>query len=1060
MKLSALAVKRPVTTFMLMLVAVILGIVSTSLLPVDLYPEIDVPVSVVTVSYSGAAPEEIENLITIPLEQTLATVSGLSSIESYTSDGSSTVVVLFEYGTNMDIAALEMREKVDLIRGFLPEDASDPMVLKIDPNAFPIMQVGVSGNMEFTQLQRIAEDEMLSRLERIDGVASANVFGGVEQEVRVRLDQSKLTGYSLDISRIQQQIMAENLNLPGGQVFKGDQEMTVRTLGEFTSVDDVKNMPIILQSGEIIRLHEVADISVDYKERTSIARLNGEPNITLSITKQSVANTVRVAERVHRELDNLRRDYPDLQLTVAFDTSEFINDSISNVFRNAVMGSLLAVLILFLFLRNLRSTIIVGVAIPVSVISTFALMYFGGLTINLISLGGLALGIGMLVDNSIVVLENIYRYRELGENRRDSAVNGASEVAMAITASTLTTVAVFLPIVFVQGFTAIIFRQLSFAVAFSLTASLLIALTVVPMLSSKILKVGEVKIRKRRLLSIGWFLDLFDRMIRKFSGFYQVSLRFGLRHRIISVVIALVIFASSIVMLGVVGGEFFPSMDEGTIQVSIDTPHGTRLADIDRQVQQVENLILEIPESERVLVTIGGGAMMGMGGGSGSSIDITLVDQSERQRSTGEIADLIREMVQGIAGVDISVQETSSMGMGGTGGSPIAIQIQGDDLRILETMGRDIQRMVRSVPGTREVSLSVEEGEPEARVVIQRNMASRYGVTAAQINNALRASLDGVRASSINLGGEDIDITLSLDERAKESIENMQQILIPTNYGTAVPLGQVATIEYGASPAQINRINQVRTVVISSQLSGRDLQSVTREVQTELENYPMPPGYNYRMTGEQEDMAEAFGNLGLALMLSIVLVYMIMASQFESLLYPFIIMFSIPFAFTGAFIGLFLTGTSLSVPALIGMIMLAGIVVNNAIVLVDYINQLRQQGMDRNEAVKEAVAIRFRPILMTALTTILALVPLAMGIGEGAETMAPMAIVVVGGLIMSTLLTMVFIPVLYTIMDDFKRKLRKWFKREPGTPVKAEESSQVSVQNITDAETPEGSFVP
>ncbi|MDW7670429.1 MAG: efflux RND transporter permease subunit [Bacillota bacterium] len=1032
MKLSGLAVKRPVTTFMFMMIAVILGLVSTTLLPVDLYPEIDVPVSVVTVSYSGAAPEEVENLITIPLEQTLSTVSNLSSVESYSNEGASTVVVLFEYGTDMDIAALEMREKVDLIRGVLPEDASAPMVLKIDPNAFPIMQIGISGGMEFTQLQRIAEEEMLSRLERIDGVASANVFGGVEQEVRVRLDQSKMMGYGLDLSRIQQQLSAENVNLPGGRVLKGDQEMTVRTMGEFTSLADVGNMPIILQTGDIIQLQDIANVSIEYKERTSISRLNGQPNITLSITKQSVANTVRVAERVHQELDNLRRDYPELELTVAFDTSEFINASIRNVVLNAVMGGLLAIIILFLFLRNLRSTIIVGIAIPVSIISTFALMYFGNLTINLISLGGLALGIGMLVDNSIVVLENIYRYRELGENRRESAVKGASEVAMAITASTLTTVAVFMPIVFVQGFTAIIFRQLSFAVAFSLLASLLVALTVVPMMSSKILKVGEVKRRKRRVLTLGWLLDLFEVLIGLFSRFYQKTLRMALNHRIVTVILAFAIFASSLFMVGIVGGEFFPSLDEGTIRVSIETPHGTRLEDTDRQVMRVENILVELPESERILAQIGSGGMMfGMGNPNVSTLSVTLVDQNQRERSTGDVAEEIRQMTQGIAGVKITADEVSSMQMGGGGGSPVVIQIQGDDLKVLETIGRDVQRMVREVPGTTEVSLSVEEGEPEARVVVQRNMASRYGVTAAQINRSLRAALDGVRASSLLVAGDNIDITLSMDQQVSESIENMQQILIPTSFGTSVPLGQMATIEYGASPAQINRINQVRTVVISSQLSGRDLQSVTNEIQRQMSGYPLPPGYSYRLTGQQEEMVEAFGNLGLALLLSVILVYMIMASQFESLLYPFIIMFSIPFAFTGAFIGLFITGRPLSVPALIGMIMLAGIVVNNAIVLVDYINQLRDRGTERNEAVKEAVAVRFRPILMTALTTILALIPLAIGVGEGAETQAPLATVVVGGLIMSTLLTMVFIPVLYTIMDDLKQKVRKWFKREP-----------------------------
>lgn len=1033
MNLSALAVKRPVTTFMLMMVAIILGVVSTTLLPVDLFPEIEVPVSAVTVSYSGAAPEEVENLITIPLEQTLSTVSGLSSLQTYSREGSSTIIVLFDYGIDMDIAALEMREKVDLVRGALPDEASDPMVLKIDPNAMPIMQIGVSGQMDFTQLQRIAEDEMLSRLERLEGVASANVAGGVEQEVKIQLDQSKMTGYGLDLSRIQQQLMAENLNLPGGQVLRGDQELTVRTMGEFSSLDDIRQMPMVLASGDVIQLQEIADISIDYKDRTSISRLNGQPTITLSITKQSVTNTVLVANRVHQELEKLRADYPELQIVTAYDSSEFIRASINNVARSALLGGLLAMLILFLFLRNLRSTIIVGTAIPVSIIATFALMYFGNLTINMISLGGLALGVGMLVDNSIVVLENIYRYRELGYNRIEAAVTGANKVSMAITASTLTTIAVFLPIVFVEGFTAIIFKQLSFTVTFSLLASLLVALTVVPMMSSKILKTGEVKARKRGTLSLGWFLELFDKFIAALRRFFQRGLNVGLRHRVLSVVLAFAIFAVSLVLIGVVGGEFFPTMDEGMIQVSIEMPPGTSLNTFDHQVAQVEELLMDIPEADLILSQVGGGNMMGGGmggGGNTSSITLTLVDQNSRNRSTGQVSEEIRQWVQPIASAEITVEESSTMGGGFGGGTPINVQLQGDDLGILEDMGYDLLRIIRQIPGTSNVSTSVEKGEPEVRVVVQRNQASRYGVSASQINRSLRSALEGVSASSFNLEGDNIDITLSMDQRVRESIEQMQQILIPTSTGVMVPLGQLATVEYGSSPAQIERINQVRTVSVTSQLAGRDLQSVTTDIQQALDQFPMPPGYSYRLTGEQEDMAEAFSSLGLALLLSIVLVYMIMASQFESLLYPFIIMFSIPFAFTGGFLGLFITGQTLSVPALIGMIMLAGIVVNNAIVLVDYINQLREQEMERTEALQEAVSTRIRPILMTALTTILALVPLAIGLGEGAETMMPMAVVVIGGLLMSTILTLVFIPILYSITDDFRNKLRKWFKRD------------------------------
>lgn len=1032
MKLSEISVRRPVTTFMFMLIAILLGVVSLTRLPVDLYPEIEVPVSIVTVDYSGAAPEEIEALITRPLEQTLSTLGNLKDIFSYSREGNALVVVQLEYGTNMDAASLEIREKVDLIKGFLPEQASDPLVLKIDPNAFPIMQISVSGDMDFVQMQQIVENEMLSRVERIDGVASVSSFGGVDQEVIVGLNQSRLQGYGLTLSQIQNMLRGENLNLPGGRVNKGDQQLLVRVFGEFRSIEELKNMPIATQTGEVLRLQDVAEVSLGYKEGKSISRLNGSNNITLSVTKQSVANTVRVAERVNSEVERLQGEYPDLDIIVALDMAQFINDSIRNVTMNALLGSLLAILVLFLFLRNLRSTIIVGVAIPVSIIATFALMYFGNITINLISLGGLALGIGMLVDNAIVVLENIYRHREQGKSRKEAAILGAKEVSMAVIASTATTIAVFLPIVFVEGFTSIIFKQLAFAITFSLLASLAMALTVVPMLSSKILRIDKEVTTQKRKTIVTKLLDGFTSLIQLLVKFYTNLLSKALNHRVITVVLALVVFVSSLVLVGMVGGEFFPAMDEGTFRVSINVPYGTTLEKLDSIVKEIEAVISPIPEVDRVLTQIGGGGdQLTMANNNGATISGTLVSQGNRSRSTKEIIEEITQKTQHITGIELSVAETSSMSMGG-GAYPIAIEIKGDDLEVLRHLGQDFVEIMRDVPGTADLSMDIEDGEPEVRVIVNRDVSVYYGVTAFDINNSLKAALDGVRATSIKLSGKEIDVRLQMDDSVRQSITNMLQILIPTRTGAAVPLGQVATIEYGNSPSQIYRENQVRTLTVLSKIQGSDLQTVTRNIEKALEDYEMPSGYSYSFGGEQQEMAEAFGGLGFALILSVLLVYMILASQFESLIHPFTIMFSVPFAFTGAFLALFITQKALSVPAFIGMIMLAGIVVNNAIVLVDYINQLRDTGMEIREAVIEAVAIRFRPISMTTLTTVLALFPLALGLGEGAETQAPLAIVVIGGLTFSTLLTMVFIPVLYTLLEDLKEKIKGITKTKPG----------------------------
>ncbi|QEK11797.1 efflux RND transporter permease subunit [Crassaminicella thermophila] len=1028
MNLSKISVNRPVSTLMFMLIAILLGAVCLNMLPIDLYPEMEIPVAIVSVNYSGAAPEEIETLITKPLEKSIATVNKLKKLSSYSREGNAIIVAEFESDVDMDIAALEMREKVDLVKGALPDDASTPMVLKIDPNAQPIIQLGISSDMEKGKLQRLIEDEISSRFERIDGVASVDIFGGNEREVRIKIDQEKLSGYGLTLPQIKNILRSENLNLPGGKVNKGSKELLARTTGEFKSINDIKSVPIVLRNGEIIKLSDIASIELCYKERESLIRVNKKNALGIGIKKQSVANTVKVAEKVLKEISAVERDYPQINIVIGMDQSEFINKSINNVTKNAIVGGLLAVVILYLFLRNIRSTFIVGIAIPVSIISTFALMFFGDLTINLISLGGLALGIGMLVDNSIVVLENIYRYREEGYSRKEAAILGAKEVGMAVFASTMTTIAVFLPIVFVKGFTSIVFKQLSFTVTFSLLASLIISLTVVPMLSSKILKVGEVKARKHSGISLGKILDSFSKFIDYISKFYGKILKFTLKHRKITVLVGLAILISSTALVSMIGGEFFPKEDEGMFNVNVEVPFGTSLEDTDKIVKQVEKIVSDIPEKEKIFTIVSSSLGFSTSVSNSSTVICTLKKEKYRKRSTEEIVNEVRNKVSTIAGANITVSETSSMLKGGPQSAAIEIELKGDDIQLLKSIGKDFEAIVKSIPGTAEVGLDTEEGEPEARVVLNREIASFYGISTYDLANILKAAIDGVKATNFKYDGDEIDINISLDDRAKKSIENMKQILIKSPTGIMVPIGQIANIEYGNSPTQIKRINQIRTVNISSQLSGRDLKSVTDDIKKELEKYPLPSGYHYSFTGQHQDMMEAFSSLAKALILSIIIVYMILASQFESLLHPFTVMLSVPFALSGGFIGLFITRRSLSVPAFIGIIMLSGIVVNNAIVLIDYINQLRERGLKRREAITKAAAIRFRPILMTTLTTVLGLLPLALGIGEGASTQAPMATVVVGGLLLSTVLTLAFIPVVYTIFDDILIKIKTKLK--------------------------------
>lgn len=1032
MNLPQMSVKRPVTTLMFMLIAILLGAVSMGLLPVDLYPSMDIPVGIVVVDYKGVAPEEIENLITKPIEQSVSTVTNLKKVSSYSKEGSSIVVVEYEYGTDMNFASLEMREKVDMIKGALPDGASNPLVIKIDPNAQAIVQIGISGNVGMAKLEKMVKDDILSRYERLEGVASVKTSGGNTKEVKIKVDPQKLSGYNMSLNNIQNILRSENLNLPGGRINKGDAELLVRTMGEFQTVDDIKNIPITLDSAEIIKLSDIASVNLGYVDKSSISRVDGKGSLSIAVTKQSVANTVKTAKRVLIETEKIRKEYPNLDIVIGSDQSKFINLAVNNVVRDGMFGGILAILIIFLFLRNIRSTLIISISIPISIISTFALMNLAGITINLISLLGLTLAVGLVVDDSIVVLENIYRFRERGYERVQGAVEGAREVSLAVFSSTMTTVAVFLPVVFVKGFTGMVFKHLAFTVVFSMLASFVASMTVVPMLASKILAVGEVKKRKHKGFTLGKFLDSFLIIIQKISAIYGKILAYVLNHRKSTVGIVIVIFIASIGLVGMVGGEFFPKQDEGSLVVEVQTPFGTTLEDSDKIVKKVENIVFKIKEKDKVFTSVGGSAEFTGFASNKSQVTVVLVDKNKRKKSTIEIVNEIREKVKNIIGAKITVSETSSTGGGGPQRSAIELEIRGDSMDILEKVSADFEREIKKVKGTTQVKSNVEEGDPEARVVVNRDIASQYGISVSEIGNAIKSSIDGEKSTTFKYDGDEINVVVSLDGEVKDSIENMKQIIINGKNGQSVSLGQIAEVEYANSPTQIVRINRTRTITVGSQLKNRDLQSVTKDIQKRLDNYQMPSGYSYRFTGQQEDMIDAFKGLILALVLSIIIVYMILASQFESLIHPFTIILSVPFSLTGAFIGLFITNKALSVPAFIGLIMLVGIVVKNAIILIDYILVLTRSGMPRNEAVIKAGLTRLRPILMTTMATTLGLLPLAIGVGDGAETNAPLAIVVIGGLILSTLVTLVFIPVVYTIFDDMKSKFKKKIKRKKG----------------------------
>ncbi|SDI05810.1 efflux RND transporter permease subunit [Desulfosporosinus hippei] len=1039
MKLAEVSVKRPVSIIMVMLIIILLGGISLTRLPIDLLPNIEIPVSIVVTNYSGVGPQEIEKLITNPLEGAVSTVENIDTVTSTTSEGSSIVIAQFKNGTDMDFATLQMREKVDQIKSRLPDDAGAPMVMKLDLDSMPVVVLTISGHdADLAKLQSIAEDKLKPQLERVSGAASVSVVGGFEDQVEIKTHLEKMNGYGLTISSLAQLIGAENLNSPGGQVDKGTQKLTIRTTGEFKSLEEIKNVLIPLPSGGQIKLKDIADVGIVHKDVNAITKANSEKSVSISVQKQSGTNTVKVADEVNATVEAFAKEYPDLKVDVVMDQSIDIKQSVKTVENEAILGGVLAIVVVFLFFHNIRTTFITATAIPIAMMATFAVLYFAGITINMMTLGGLTLAMGRLVDDNIVALENIHRHRQEGYSKYEAAVKGVSEVGMAVFASTLTTVAVFLPIVFVEGVVSTIFRELAMTFAISLMASLLVSLTLVPTLSAKLMKSGEIPEGRKGIRGlIDGMSRGFDAGFARIEGVYKKFLHYALHHRKTVMITATLIFGLSAASALSLGAEFMPESDIGQLTVNLTLPDGAKLEDTEDTMNKIEEKLAGISEIETVFTQIGTNGGFSLGGDTANtgSLSVQLVDLDTRSRSVGEVGDEIRSLTKDIPGAEIKVTVTDNMQMGGST-TPIDIAIKGEELEDLKKIGTDIQGIISSVDGTREVKTSMTDGVPEVVVKVNRPNAAQFGLSAAQISQAVKGTISGTTATTYRYEGTEIDVVLTGDETFKTSLENLGQTPISTLSGTTVPLSQVAEVEIGRGPVKIERTGQTRVVHITSQIVDRDLRSITTDIETKLKDYQMPDGYTYEVLGENKELMESFADLGLALILAILLVYMILAAQFESLLHPFTIILSLPMGFSGGMLGLFITRTTLSVPSFIGLILLVGIAVSNAIVLVDYIIKRRERGEEREEAIENAGPIRLRPILMTTLATILGLIPMALGIGEGSETMAPMGIVVIFGLTLSTLSTLLLVPVIYTIFEDIRdsRKNKKEKKKQKSAP--------------------------
>ncbi len=1008
MKITKLSVFRPIAMGMVILFMLIIGAVSVRNTPVDLFPDLTFPVAAVTVTYEGASPEEVEKLLATPIENIMGTIPNVESVSSVSRTGGALIIVSYTWGTDMDFAALKMREQLDAVREQLPGDAPQPRVLRFNPNDLPIVRLGIQApNGDLVSAKKLVENEIKPVLDSVDGVAAVTIEGGTEKVVNISVDPAVLKDYGLTIDQLRQILAGENVTLPSGKIKDEGLEYPVRVYGEFDSITELKQLPIPTKSG-VIQLEQLVDVTETTASADQISYLNGKPSIGISILKQSGENTVTVANKIEDKLDNLKLS-EDVEVETIFNQAKFIKQSIRAVIYNMLIGSVLAAGILFLFLRNIRSTLIIGFSIPISVMTAFIFMYFSGQTLNILTLGGLALGVGMIVDNSIVILESIYRLREKGVPLKEAAIKGTTEVGGAVIASTLTTVVVFLPIVFVDGLAAQLFKPLALSVTYALAASLITALIIVPLLSSNMMT------RKQKTMIIkGRFLN--------FQRRYVYMLRKALRYPkrvIMGTVVLLLISLSAIPFIGT---EFLPAQDQSFVNINVELPPGSSSETTYDTTEKINNKLTAIEEIDLYYVTIGGSNDFSVQAGTNNNkamYSILLKPIADREKSDVQVAEKIRNDLDFINEAEVSVQASDS----GFSESPVSLEISGPDLRTLEVISDRIKEEIAKVDGIREIDSNYETGNPLVEIEVNRNKASSFGLTSAQVSLAIQNATNGRVATAFNRNGDQVDVRVRVDPSELETVEDLEQLQLETPTGELVGLGAIADIERGKGPSQINRTDRLREIRVSASILDRDLGNVVKDVKEQIrENVPLPPGYEVSFGGQNQQMNDAFFKLSGALALAIVLIYMVMAGQFESFFYPFIIMFAIPLTAIGILFGLVVTGQPFGVGSLVGILILTGIVVNNAIVLVDYINQLKQRGLSTSIAIVRAGKARLRPIMMTALTTILGLIPLMLGIGEGTEIQQPMAIVIVFGLLFGTLISLVFIPVIYLLFDRVKEK--------------------------------------
>jgi len=1064
-RLIEIATERRVTIVMLMVAIVLFGMVSLSRLKLNLLPDISYPTVTVRTELTGAAPVEVENLLTKPIEEAVGVIRNVRLVRSVSRSGQSDVTLEFLWGTDMDIAGVDVREKLDILT--LPLEASRPLLLRFDPSSEPIMRLGLlykedavgladSTEARLKSLRRLAEDRIKTDLEAEEGTAAVKVSGGLEDEIEIRIDQQKLSQLGLSIDEIAARIRAENVNLSGGRLEEGNQRFLVRTLNEFQSIDEMRDAIVAYVADRPVYLRDVATVERGYKEREAITRVRGRESVELAVYKEGDANTVQVASRIAARLATLNESLPEeIEVVTIYDQSKFISASVNDVRNAAILGGIIAIIVLYGFLGDARATTITGIAIPVSVIGTFLLMYLNNVSLNIMSLGGIALAVGMLVDNSIVVLENIVRKKEQGEGIVDAARNGTTEVAGAVVAATLTTIAVFFPMVFISGIAGQLFRDQALTVTFALVFSLIVALTLIPMLAS--LGADNRYHNVSETTPPGWFTRgvafivrmlgfvfaglkwlfwailwvpswLLQRLYRMIAAVYPGLLRWSLHHRLAVILVAALVFAGTMSLIPRLGTELIPQLSQGEFNVDLRLAPGAPLAETDRAIQAAQSATDGIDAVALDYSVAGTGNRLDANpvdaGDNTGTLSIALQAGAGRAEENATM-EAMRAELSRLPGVQYEFSRPALMSFA----SPLQIEISGYDLEGLSRVsGMVVQEMSASERFT-DIKTTVERGNPEIQIVFDQERAAKLGLAVRDIANRVVANVRGELATRYTWRDKKIDVLVRSVDTRQSSIEEIRRLIVNPASDRPVSLDAVADISVSQGPAEIRRVAQERVAIITANLAYGDLGAAAIEAGSILNRTPMPDGITALVSGQSEEMQESFQSMQFALALAIFLVYLVMASQFESLIHPFVILFTIPLALVGAVLALFVTGTTINIVALIGVIMLAGIVVNNAIVLVDLINQLRAEGKERIEAIMEAGAARLRPILMTSLTTALGLLPMAVGVGEGAEVRAPMAITVIGGLLVSTFLTLVVIPVVYSLMDR-----KKW----PAVPAAAQ----------------------